>query len=50
VPKEALILLELQSRQGHIDLFYGDKSHRAGMLYTCEEGFIPQYASMFVTL
>lgn len=33
--KEALILLEQQSRQGHIELFYADESQ------ICEEGYIP---------
>jgi transposase len=35
VRKEALTLLEQQSKQGHIDLFYGDESQ------ICEEGYVP---------
>ena len=33
--KEALALLEQQSKQGHIDLFYGDQSQ------ICQEGYVP---------
>lgn len=39
--KQALTLLEQQSRQGHIDLFYGDESQ------ICEEGYVP-YGWQFV--
>ena len=39
--KAALALLEQQSRQGHIDLFYGDESQ------ICEEGYVP-YGWQFV--
>jgi len=35
-----LALLEEQSKQGHIDLFYGDETH------ICEQGYIP-YAWQF---
>jgi transposase len=35
VRKAALALLEQQSRQGHIDLYYGDESQ------ICEEGYVP---------
>jgi len=35
VRKEALALLEEQSRQGHVDLFYGDESQ------VSPEGYVP---------